>query len=421
MKIPAALSILLLLATTPTHAAHEEIKTAIQELGGAVLGGPSGGYNVRFRGRSEEPLGASELALIVQLEKVSRISLGDTENDALPALEPIADQLQHFSISSSILSDEVIPHLTMFENLVSFGMRTDTKQPPITVEGMRQLEGAFPKVRELGIGGHDFPPQCLALLPELFPQAETVDFNHTFRADDTVLTAFQDFENLKSLNLGGCYKSDEATMRSLGGLRDLERLSVFHAGPFQWAALEALEGHPNLRSLYVGDGRPKHKPERRCITDADLELLLTMPNLEAFQTGADANGGITDAAGAILARHPNLKSLTLSRPEFTDAILPPLAKAPAIEELVLEFDHHDAAGLAVLKSFPQLRKLRLGGYRQGTPVDAARLAALHELPAIEEIDIRMDADSQPPQQAIDALVAAHPEAKVRVSRGLDHR
>ncbi len=125
------------------------------------------------------------------------------------------------------------------------------------VEGMRQLSG-FPNVRELGIGGHDFPPECLALLPELFPKATVVDFNHTFRIDEVVFEAFKAFENLEKLNLGGCYKSDEATMRAVGGLTDLQHLSVFHAGPYQWATLEALRGHPNLRSFRIGDsgGRP---------------------------------------------------------------------------------------------------------------------------------------------------------------------
>jgi len=236
-----------------------------------------------------------------------------------------------------------------------------------------------------------------------------------------VFTAFQQFPNLESLNLGGCYKSDEAGMRALGGLKNLKSLSVFHAGPYQWAALESLRDHPTLESFRIGDGRPKHRPEQRAITDEDLRILLTIPTLKAFGTGADANGGLTDAAGSVLAEHPGLEKLTLARPEFTEAILVPLQKAPALKELILEFDLQTPEGLSLLRKFPNLQTLRLGGYRQGTPIDDAKLQVLHGIPGLESLDIRMSADSTPSEEAIAALKAAYPEAKVQVSHGLDHR
>ncbi len=114
----------------------------------------------------------------------------------------------------------------------------------------------------------------------------------------------------------GHHQSDETTMRSIGGLTNLQELSIFHAGKFQWATLEALEGHPNLRSFRIGDSRGR-KGDLRAITNADLKILKTIPNLERFGTGGDPNGGLTDACGLTLAELPKLKSLTLSRPEFT--------------------------------------------------------------------------------------------------------
>jgi len=80
-----------------------------------------------------------------------------------------------------------------------------------------------------------------------------------------------------------------------------------------------------------------------------------------FGTGADANGGLTDAAGSVLAEHPGLEKLTLARPEFTEAILVPLQKAPALKELILEFDQHTPEGLSLLRKFPNLQTLRIGG------------------------------------------------------------
>jgi len=409
----------------PPPVASAEAPAAVEKLkesGAKVRGDAEKGYQVSISGDEENPATAEQMKLIVALNNVSKIDLDEIANPDLAILEPIAPGVERFAINSNLLNDEGVGHVAMFKNVEVLGMRTDQKNPgpAITPEGMRQLQG-FSNVTKLGIGGHDFPADALALLPELFPTATEVDFNHTFNVDAAVFEAFQQFPNLEILNLGGCVKTDEAGMRALGGLKNLKTLSIFHAGRYQWAALEALKGHPNLQSFRIGDGRPKWRPEQRVITDEDLEMLLTIPTLESFGTGGDANGGLTDAAGKVLAKHPNLKRLTVNRPEFTGQLLRNLQAAPALEEIVIDFDQHTPESLALLTDYPALKKIRLGGYRQGTPIDDARLAALHGIPDLQELDIWMTADSNPSEEAIEQLQAAYPDFEVRVRYGLDHK
>jgi len=404
-----------LLGATPEEAAEQ-----LRQNGVTVRGNLEKGWYVVFPRKDDRPATKAELELVTQLQNVGTLQLSAVADEDLAVLAPIAEGVKRFSISNDSVSDATIAQVAMFRNVQHFGMRSDAKEPAITPEGMRQLQG-FSQVESLGVGGHSFPPEALALLPELFPDASSVDFNHTFKVNADVFTAFQKFNDLQKLNLGGCYKTDEAGMRAIGGLEDLQELSVFHAGAYQWAAIESLKGHPSLRDLRVGDGRPGHDLERRVINDNDMEILLSIPTLESFSTGGDPNGGLTDAAGEILARHPNLKSLNLGRKEFTDAILTSLKQAPALEQLTLNFENLTPQGLAELQEFPKLKKLQLGHSRFGVPIEGTDLAALQGIPGIEEIDVRMDADSNPGEQSIEALKAAYPDAKVEVRYGSDHR
>lgn len=397
--------------------ANPEALRILQADNGTARGSDSRGWWVSMNGSEDKPTAPETLKAIVELGNVHSLAMREVRNEDLAILQPLGTTLTRFTINSRQLSDAAIPHLNHFQHVTHFGMRTDSKQPGITVEGMRQLKG-FPKVESLGIGGHSFPPECLMLLPVIFPKAKYVDFNHTFKINEKLFTEFQKLEDLQKLNLGGCYQSDEATMRSLGKLKDLQELSVFHAGKYQYATLQSLKGHKKLRSLYVGDSLGR-RGDLRAINDEDLKILLSIPSMEFFQTGADPNGALSDEAGNVLAQHPNFQSLILSRTEFTDQILRNLLKAPALQELVIEFNNHTAEGLSVLANYPKLKKLRLGGYRQGTTLDDARLQALSGIPNLESLQIWMHKDSSLSSAAVEKFLQSPAGKVAKIKYGLD--
>lgn len=391
----------------------EEAAATLKSLGLNIGGNLEKGYYVSNRGETTPEM----ISQIARLERVGQLHLSGLTEEAvsvLVELKEIASEVEVVRLSSAFLNDSVFEHLALYENATVMGARSDQKDPPLTREGFLKI-GVKPNVVDLHFGGHSFPPDVLGSLPEIFPNAKKVDLNHTFMVNERVFTAFQDFGNLESLNLGGCYKTDEAGMRAVGHLKDLKELSIFHAGQYQWATLEELRDHPNLESLYIGDGRPKNKPEMRVITDEDLKILLTIPTLKTFRTGGDPNGGITDAAGAILAQHPNLQELNLKRPEFTDAVLEPLVRAPSLEILHVEFPNHTPKGLTVLREYPHLKALHLGDFRFGTPMNDEKLEALTGIPGLESLEIRMDENSEVSEESVETLIAAYPTSKVKVA------
>jgi len=411
----AALLSPLFLLTAPAGAAPADTEEALKEMGITLFGSAERGYNVRSRNNTS----AEAIELIGQLPNVTAMEIKGAPMEGLEPLLNHTDTAERFKFHSDELDDRIFPILAQFTNATALGARTDTKEPPITAEGFAQL-GEMPGVTDLHFGGHDIPPEILSLLPTAFPNATKVDFNHTFRVNADVFEAFKQFNSLEELNLGGCYKTDEAGMRAIGGLKDLKSLSVFHAGNFQWATLAELEGHPNLESLYVGDGR-KEGSDDRVITNEDLRVLLTIPTLERFKTGADGGDGLTDAAGEILARHPNIKSLNLGRPAFTGAILEPLAAAPSLEELEIEFTNYTDEQIALLATYPMLKKVRLGAFREGAPVDDFTLKALKGIENLTELDVRLGENSGVSKDAIDDLKATYPDAKVEVRYGLEFK
>jgi len=135
----ALLPALALLAFSPLQALEPETAVAqLKEAGVTVRGNGDQGYHVSFpRGNDDPPATEEQLQWVVALGNVGTLQLRDVPNEALAVLAPIADRVRNFSLSSRLLNDEGIGHVTVFQNVESLGLRTDQKNPSITVEGMR--------------------------------------------------------------------------------------------------------------------------------------------------------------------------------------------------------------------------------------------------------------------------------------------
>ena len=266
-------------------------------------------------------------------------------------------ELESLAVSAPTLSDADVAPLAALTNLRSLTLRTDGDDPALTPAGFAPL-AALRKVETLGVGGHDFPADVLATLPETFPNVRELDLNHTFTTDAAAVEAFARLPKLKSLNLGGNPWLPADAAAKVGEICSLETLGLVHTGEKHTRALfDSLEGHPNLRRLKIavrGDG----------LTDERVETLLTLPKLEAVSLGADP-GPLTDAAVATLARHPNLKELDLSHPNFTDSAVAALKNAPQLETLRLDAVGVTEEAVDALAEMPSLKTLSIGSYFRG--------------------------------------------------------
>lgn len=103
---------------------------------------------------------------------------------------------------------------------------------------------------------------------------------------------------------------------------------------------------------------------------------------EAWPT--NAAGLFTEQGFACLDRLPELETLGLHGPDFTDAALAHLRGANALRVLILYGTRVTGKGLAALGPKPDLTTLKLGGTKCGD----ADLAALENFPNLEVLDLR---------------------------------
>lgn len=175
------------------------------------------------------------------------------------------------------------------------------------------------------------------------------------------------FRNLKSLkklsNLNMHFTpANDAGLAAVAGVGDLERLWVVHA-KFTDAAGPSFAAHQHLRRLGIGS---KEKDASGAIIGALKNLQLA--ELELFDNQADDEG--VKHAAAI----KSLKLLNVSYgPTVTDAALAAVAQLPTLEEFKLSGALVTDAGLQQLAAVKSLKKIVLGKMKGVTPDGIAQL------------------------------------------------
>jgi Leucine-rich repeat (LRR) protein len=210
----------------------------------------------------------------------------------------------------------------------------------------------------------------------------------------------RDLRSIESLHLKvGQEFSDEAwrtllTCRSVDRLR-LERYQFSPTRP-----LAGLSAWTQLRSLTVegGEFSAADAQETACLpnlrqltlstvdaTDAVLALLVALRRLEVFElTHAGHGRNVTSGGVAFLADLPKLRFLALARlPSIDDDICTHLEKMTQLESLNLDQATVSGASFDRLAGLTRLKSLNL----IGTRVDDAAMEQLTRLPQLEELDV----------------------------------
>ncbi len=128
------------------------------------------------------------------------------------------------------------------------------------------------------------------------------------------------------------------------------------------ADLRLLHNLPELREVMIwrdGEGRPGSEGAA-APTDADLELLATLTQVETLRLGG-WSAPFTDAGVARLARMPALRRLDLIQAQgITDAAMKSVASMPALESLAITYTKISDAGLTHLVASESLTSVRYG-------------------------------------------------------------
>lgn len=134
--------------------------------------------------------------------------------------------------------------------------------------------------------------------------------------------------------------------------------------------------------LVIGQFLKKSPPQR---TDADLQALTALDSKLDTITEVDLTGSkVTPAGLELLAKLPNLRSLTVSAMELSEGHFQAIAKLTGLRELHARSYRGEPAALRHLNGMPQLEVLDLAF---GARVDDNALTVLEDLPALKEIDL----------------------------------
>jgi hypothetical protein len=191
---------------------------------------------------------------------------------------------------------------------------------------------------------------------------------------------------LKNFSLGGAKGVSDAGLASLAKLSHLEELALGDLRNITPAGLAFLEALPELRQLALrvaadeqtvrSIGRLK-KLERLSLWNAasdplDLAGLGQLQALCEFRT----NQQLTSDAIRALARIESLESIRDTLTEISDEDLQHLARLPKLRVLILDSDRITAASLPTLAKVHSLRELYVTDKVQITPAQWSSLGEL---------------------------------------------
>ncbi|MFF1692918.1 NACHT domain-containing protein [Streptomyces sp. NPDC058257] len=257
-------------------------------------------------------------------------------------------------------------------------LTADSSQP-VTVRSQSELDAlaGMPGCERVGIHG-DFDPQAVraALDPR---RLRELRLRGALQLDDLGLLA--DFPALESLTLRGCRNlrepapltglpqlhtlvlEDLPQFEPLSKLADCPRLTALHLGlQVPWRGLPDLSRLGHLRVLALPMGT------------VDLSEIAHFQALEELRLHEAGERLLPDEWGALLARLPELRTLTLSPEQLSTLLFDPRAQVSQVTHLYVYAKPGAPVSLRrIARRLPGLVEIHL---IQGTDIDLSHLAGL---------------------------------------------
>lgn len=339
--------------------------TAVGDPGVRAIAGLAGLHALNLAGTAVTDDGGAALAGLAALEIAD---LGNTRVGARTVAALRGLPLHELFLDHTRVRGEIASLAPLAPALVRFDA-SGTAHHPSDAE-LTWLAGA-PHLVELGLSGarlHDALALRLVALPEL----------RELRLADTAITAASvravaARAELEEVDLAGAPVDDASAAALLAA--PAMRILRLDATPITDAALAGPAGEA-LVELYLS---------HTAVTDAGLAVLDRLPRLAALGLGHTAIG---DAALPRIAALAALRTLVLTRTAASPEALCRLAALPALEQLYLDQTAADdtvtaALGGATGHATGALRVLHL----EGSQVSDAGVAALHDLPELDELTL----------------------------------
>jgi hypothetical protein len=343
--------------------------TAVGDPGVRAIAGLAGLHALNLAGTAVTDDGGAALAGLAALEIAD---LGNTRVGARTVAALRGLPLHELFLDHTRVRGEIASLAPLAPALVRFDAAGTSHHP--TDAELAWLAGA-PHLVELGLSGarlHDALALRLVALPEL----------RELRLADTAITA--------------------ATVRAVAARSELEEVDLADS-PVDDASAAALLAAPAMRILRLdatpitdaalagpaGEALVELYLSHTAVTDAGLAVLDRLPHLVALGLGHTAIG---DAALPRIAALAALRTLVLTRTAASPAALCRLAALPALERLYLDQTAADDTVAAALGSAMGRAMGRAGGalrvlHLEGSQVSDAGVAALHDLPELDELTL----------------------------------
>ena len=284
-------------------------------------------------------------------------------------------------------------------NLEELSIRSDNKELKLPTDIFSPLKSLV-NLQKLTTGGHNFPPEVLATLPDILPNLKVLDLNHTFKTNAETIKAFAKFKQLDRLNIGGNPWMPEDAMAIVGNIKFLKELGLVHTGEKHFSAIiHSLKNHQEIRRL-------KMAVRGSQLTDDLIPILLTMPKLEEVSFGHD-KGPLTDKSIEIISKHPSLKVLTVSHPSYTDKVLQPLASS-SVKVLYFDAENCTDNSLAEIKNIQGLEELYIGSWFRSPKLTDAGVEQLKSLKHIKQMRLFLHKNCSVSESALEELKKSLP-------------
>ncbi|MFE6161314.1 NACHT domain-containing protein [Streptomyces sp. NPDC056486] len=315
--------------------------------------------------------GDEELATVHAICQIGGDAAIPRLTEFLDTRQPLvrAQLLGHWDrFDTAVYADEIIRPL----------LTADPSQP-VTVRSSAELDAlaGMPGCERVGIHG-DFTPQ--AVRAALDPQRlRELRLRGALQLDDLGLLA--DFPALESLTLRGCRNlrepapltrlpqlhtlvlEDLPQFEPLAMLADCPRLTALHLGlQVPWRGLADLSRLGDLRVLALPAGT---------VDLSEIEQFQALEELRLHESGERL---LPDEWGALLARLPGLRTLTLSPEQLSTLLFDPRAQVSQVTHLYVYAKPGAPVSLRrIARRLPGLVEIHL---IQGTDIDLSHLAGL---------------------------------------------
>ncbi|MCP4640251.1 MAG: M48 family metalloprotease [bacterium] len=335
---------------------------------------PNDLFGLRVEGTEKYPCPNPDVAIMPHLAHLTGLrdlELGglDVTSRGLEHLHGLTN-LEYLYLRSKKLDEGALAklgHMTKLRQLLLFSPVTD--QDLVDIAKLRSL-------RELKVLASNMRGHGLLHLADL-PDLRYLAINGTGPGPD-VVRHVATIKTLRSLRFQGNMPLTDESVADLAALKDLEELEFIWIQTLTDAAMPHIAKMRKLRKLDL---------HQTMVTDAGLERLRYMPNLEDLHLpkgGRGSEAELTDAALAHVAEVKGLRRLN-AQGSFTDTGLRYISNLPELRELLICTNDTaiSDAGIAQLTRLNQLESLHL--ICDG-PTEALT-ASLAQMPALEDVDL----------------------------------